>query len=104
MAQLDKLPAPGPWNDRDKDWKTQTDSEKKAFDELLITARAVPKGVLVGLLVSFPYADGAAYYRVIKEKPLTLQHIPYGDAWQVPGYQIRGLRKEDIFNLARRHL
>jgi hypothetical protein len=55
-----------------------------------------PEGTLKGAIVSFPYADGRAMYLVRTESPLTLQHIPYGDAWQIPDAHIRGLRLEDI--------
>ena len=47
-------------------------------------------------IFSHPYADGRAYYYIVTEKPLVLQHIPYGDAWQLPYAHIRGLRLSDI--------
>ena len=55
---------------------------------------------LVGLIVSFGVADGYATYRVVKDKPLTLEHIPHGDAWQIPAAHLRGLTAKDIRVLA----
>jgi len=51
---------------------------------------------IVGAILSWPVADGKAFYTVIREKPLTLQHIPYGDAWRVDPILIRGLRRDDV--------
>jgi len=47
-------------------------------------------------IFSYPHADGYANYYIVSEKPLILQHIPYGDAWQLPYAHIRGLRLSDI--------
>lgn len=54
------------------------------------------KGSVVGAVLSWPIADGCAYYLVIKDSPLTLQHLNYGDAWHVDPVLIRGLRKQDV--------
>jgi len=56
----------------------------------------VAAGDIVGLVLMFPAADGNAVYRVTKASPLTLQHVPFGDAYRVPPAHIRGLRKQDI--------
>ncbi|MFQ5412625.1 MAG: hypothetical protein ACE5EC_10010 [Phycisphaerae bacterium] len=58
---------------------------------------------MVGVLMSFPIADGAAVYRVSKESPLTLEHVPYADAWQIPHAHIRGIRKADVLAEAKRN-
>jgi hypothetical protein len=47
-------------------------------------------------LVHFPWADGSAVYLVTREKPLELQHVAVGDAWQVPYAYIRGTTLEDV--------
>jgi len=47
-------------------------------------------------IMTFPIADGQAMYQVVKEKPLTLAHIPYGDAWQIPNSHMRGLSYADL--------
>lgn len=74
-------------------------AENKAFAELQRAAAARPKGSLVGALVNFGVADGYAVYLVAKEKPLTLRHVPYGDAYQVHHAMIRGLTIEDVRNI-----
>jgi len=58
----------------------------------------LPEGEVVGAVLSWPVADGAAYYVVTKEKPLTLQHLAYGDAWHIQYVLIRGLRKQDVLD------
>lgn len=67
-----------------------------AFKNLEAAADALPYGEVVGALITFPWADGHAIYRVVRAKPLKLQHIPYGDAWHVDPATIRGLRLEDV--------
>ena len=57
------------------------------------------KGDITGLLLSFPYADGYAFYQVVKVKPFQICHVPYGDAWQVDGMMIRGLRIQDAIRI-----
>ena len=49
-----------------------------------------------GKLWTYPVADGFAYYEVVQQRPLTLQHIPYGDEWTVSPFMIRGLRLSDV--------
>lgn len=44
-----------------------------------------------GDVLQFQYADGYAYYLVVKRRPLTLQHIAIGDAWQLPWHQIEDM-------------
>ena len=53
---------------------------------------------LVGIVYSHPYADSRAWYLVVKDNPLTLEHIPCCDAWQLPDPHIRGMSKQDIIN------
>lgn len=74
----------------------------RALDRLQEISDNLPDGEIVGAVISFPVADGKAFYRVVKEKPLTLQHINYLDGYGVPIYLIRGLRKKDILELLRR--
>lgn len=50
----------------------------------------------IGFIVSFPVADGRAFYRVVNLKPLTLEFMPYGDEYRVSPFTIRGLRLSDI--------
>ncbi len=57
---------------------------------------------LIGEVIRFPRGDGTADYMVYRTKPLTLLHIPLGDAWDLPDYQMRGLRVKDVRELVRR--
>ena len=53
-------------------------------------------------VLRFPVADGYAFYVVEKETPLTLRWVPYLDEWTVPGAMIRGLRLQDVREMAER--
>lgn len=54
-------------------------------------------GPLTGEIVRFPFADSYAFYMVADApQTMSLVHCPLGDAWDLPGYQTRGLRKTDI--------
>lgn len=72
-----------------------------AFAALLARSDALPVGEYVGALVKFPYADGYAVYRVtqIGAVDVTLAHVPYGDGWSLPEWQLRGLTADDVRNL-----
>lgn len=63
------------------------------------SAEAVAKNQAVGFIIHIPIADGYARYLVVKERPLTLVHIPFGDAWRAPEAHIRGLRLIDVKSL-----
>jgi len=94
MARLAKRSYPGFASDRFT-IEAYTEQERLLLD-LQAASDHLPPGVIVGRLVYFPWADGHAIYIVTKDKPLTLQHVPYGDAWEVPYTYIRGLRRSDI--------
>lgn len=79
-----------------KTFGTPDDPHEKAMAEMRATSDALEDGDIVGFIMQFPWADGYAVYRVTKERPLTLQHIDYGDAWQVPDAHLRGIRFEDV--------
>lgn len=51
---------------------------------------------LVGKTVRFPCGDGYAVYIVWDVKPLTLVHVPVGDAWEIPAAHERGLTLADV--------
>jgi hypothetical protein len=55
--------------------------------------------VLSGKIIKFPVADGYAIYHVLSVSPVRLEHVPYGDAWQIPSAHIRGLTPVDIQRL-----
>lgn len=89
MAQLFDKPYPGDWA-----WRTTSDGfdyddECKRTDDMFAA-------IDQDRIVRFPVADGYALYYVKSLKPLVLQHIPYGDAWQIPYAHIRGLRLADV--------
>ena len=56
---------------------------------------AIPQEEIIG----FPVGDGKALYYVASVNPLQLQHIPYGDAYQIPLAHMRGLRPADVYRL-----
>lgn len=79
-----------------EDFKTYDSRATKLMNEMQAVSDALPEDEITGGIISFPYADGHALYLVEKAKPLTLQHIPYMDAWQVDAALIRGLRVVDV--------
>lgn len=56
------------------------------------------KHALTGKRIALPWADGAAQYMIANGT--TLIHLPIGDAWHVPTYQLRGLRVKDLKEMA----
>lgn len=54
-----------------------------------------------GFILDFPVADGYAHYLVVEVKPLTLSHIPHGDAWTIPAAHIRGITLDDVLQQMR---
>lgn len=79
-------------------WDAKYRCQSEELQRLSEVSRKVDidKGEIKGIVVRFPVADGYAHYLVVNDKPLTLQHIPFCDAWQVEPALIRGLRKQDI--------
>lgn len=73
----------------------------KAWEDAIAKLAALARqndsaGDLVGQIISFPVADGAAQYMVWKQKPLQLIHLPIGDAYQADAATTRGVRISDI--------
>ena len=105
MAKLAPRPCPGDWewhkDEGSNSWGKRTDV---LFEELQKKSSAVniDKGEVVGILLQFPIADGYACYVVSKARPLTLQHVPISDAWQIPMAYLRGIRKNDVLLQAHR--
>jgi hypothetical protein len=79
---------------------TATNLAKQAASLQRLQQRSdkLAKGKVVGALLDWSVADGKALYLVVKEKPLTLQHIPYGDGYRVAPETIRGLRRQDVLH------
>ena len=104
MAMLDDNGMVGEWDMRpDEPMEAYLRRTDEALAELERESGRVDieAGEVVGLVVKFPVADGHAVYRVSRASPLTLQHVPFGDAWRVPPAHIRGLRKSDILEAER---
>lgn len=69
----------------------------KMFEAMIEESNKVDLSkTLVGVILSFPFADGWAHYRVTKDKPIVLEHIPISDAYTLPDWQMRGLNKAEI--------
>lgn len=113
MARLAKTAYPWPWYTRmlkhlelhkkgiypEVDWKKEMDEESAALEALQKRSDKLKPGELVGGLLSFPAGDGSAYYLIVKEQPLTVQWVPYGDHWHVDGMLIRGMNRVDALRL-----
>lgn len=90
MARLSSKPYPGDWgmtNDMNADFE-RCDAQLRAIDEAQPDPAAKS---LVGARLDFPRGDGVATYVVVKDKPLTLAHVPHGDAWRADDCTIRGV-------------
>ena len=96
MAVLSAKPAPGNWVDFSKYDESSSEKADKSFEDLQKISDSLPEGKVVGYIFSEPHADGYALYLVTKDRPLTLAHIPHGDAWELPDAHIRGLQRSDI--------
>lgn len=79
-----------------EDYKAYQARSDAMFDKLTAESDALPEGAVVGAIITFPFADGHAMYRVASAKPLKLQHLPYGDAWHADPAMIRGLRLSEV--------
>lgn len=111
MARLSKKQHPGNWGfDGDSvEYFARTD---KLFKEIQENSLKVARRVAgahysedaTGFVMQFPVADGRAYYLVTKETPLTLQHIPIGDAWQIPPAHLRGITIADVYQQIKQRL
>lgn len=93
MAQLSKRPYPMP---KANDIRERIRLGDKVMAELKQKSLELEPGKIVGAILQFSVADGFAPYIVVKEKPLTLQWIPFLDEYRADPALIRGLRKADI--------
>lgn len=82
------------------DFREVMKSQDEAFKKLSDASDAIdfnnPKASLKGAILQWPRADGYAVYIVTEDKPLTIAHVPYGDAWSVEPALIRGLTRADV--------
>lgn len=97
MAKLSSKPYPGDWDfpegaDINAYFKKQ-DSQIDA----IYAAQPDPDGpTLVGACLRFPRGDGYALYVVVKDKPLTLAHVPFGDNWSADECTLRGINADYV--------
>lgn len=77
---------------------SQKDAMKVLEDKYAQIDFTKPNCDLTGALVRIPHADSYAQYVVIKNSPLTIQHIPFGDAWNAYPATLRGLNRQDILD------
>lgn len=86
--------------DRDQfdDYREYHEAERAVFEELMDDHPDSPDDGLEGAMLRWPRADGYAHYRVVGTNPLQIQHVPYGDGWQVEAALIRGLREQDVID------
>lgn len=103
MAVLAKSPCPGDWGPRpDEELEAYLKRTEATLQCLLAESRkAAAEGEAVGTILQFPVADGRAYYVVVRERPLTLRHIPFGDGWRIPAAHVQGLTLRDVRDRAR---
>lgn len=99
MATLAKKQCPGDWTNMDNMDELMRPLQEASNKIDARGARTNKLISLVGALIQFPFADSYAMYRVTKDKPLTLQHVPYYDAWQISAAHIRGLRRGDVVKM-----
>lgn len=98
MAKISDKPHSGDWEFTGEPIEEYLERTRNQLSQLQKESRQVDidAGDVVGLILRYPVADGYAWYVVVKDRPLTLQHIPYCDGYRIPDAYIRGLRKQDI--------
>lgn len=96
MAILSDQPAPGFERQLGESFDAHYRRTGDLLEQMRATSDALPEGQVEGALLAFPIADGKALYLVQKAEPLTLQHIPFLDGYQIPGAHLRGLDLEDV--------
>ena len=98
MARLSTHRTDDDWQERDGEgWEAYGIRTDGMLARLTEASDAVDTdaGKVEGIVLQFPIADGYAIY-LSKTSPLTLEHIPVGDAWQIPPAHILGIRKADV--------
>jgi len=61
------------------DWQKNDDNFIDNLRDWLLANGYVGKNV--GEIIQFPVADGYAQYMILSMKPVSLIHLPLGDAW-----------------------
>lgn len=104
MARLYPKPYPGFEKEPGENFQTHISRTNKLLENLARTsadlsrkaARQAEAKSLRGIMLRFHVADGFAFYLVVNSNPLTVQHIPFGDAYSVSAAHIRGLSRSDV--------
>jgi len=96
MAKVYSAPEPAP-DVTVSPWSEYERQENEYVLRMQTWAREQhPSDGLAGNILRFPRGDGYAQYVVITSKPLALMHLAIGDAWDLPDWQLRGLRLTDV--------
>jgi hypothetical protein len=83
--------------DKPEDWRAHMEEQDAALKKIEeASKKALETNDPIGFIMSFSVADGKALYRVASIKPLSLEHVPYGDAYQVPPAMIRGINITEV--------
>lgn len=79
-------------------WEGWTKRSEELFNELQAESRKVDPEAksLFGAMIQFQVADGYAHYRVVKNSPLTLEHVPFMDGYQAHEATIRGVTANTV--------
>jgi len=98
MAKLDPKPYPGDWEMKFDTTDIQTEIRRTdaLLDALLDKQPNSTAKSYVGAVLMFGVADGNAIYVVTKDRPLTLQHVPIGDAYCVDRCTMRGIDRQEV--------
>lgn len=74
-----------------EDYDAYYERTEKLMDEMTAFSDNLSGEEVVGGLLRFPAGDGNAIYLVKQDKPLVIEHIAFGDAWEAPDVLLRGL-------------
>lgn len=99
MAKLDPRPYPVPSLPFGCDSAALTaafQAHDAIYEKLQAASVALPEGEVVGAFLTFPVGDGRACYLVVRAHPLTLQHVPVVDAYQIPSAHVRGITRREV--------
>lgn len=97
MARLKPGPYPGNWDtDVKKNFSAELRRTDLMFASLLKKQPRSTSRSYVGAVLSFPIADGAAYYVVVQDHPLTVQHLLIDDGWRANRCTIAGIDRAEV--------
>ena len=83
---------PGDWEFNEGDDLNAYFKKQDAQIDAIYAAQPEPDGpTLVGACLRFPRGDGFALYVVVKDRPLTVSRVPFGDDWSADDCTIRGI-------------